>query len=190
MPKRTESPTRRDAADDHPHQLACRAPCRRTRGTSSTTPRRSLRTTEPRCPHPSSQDVCSGRPRSCCWQARSSRPRCSRARRRMAVRWHSSRCCSCSRSSASGSRVETSDGVLSASLGAMVLAMGLLGPAPAAACGIAAMVMHSAARRAAHGAVAEQPLHVRGGPVRRRAGGAGAGEPRRRCAQPAPGAAA
>ena len=43
--------------------------------------------------------------------------------------------------------VETSHGVLSASLGAMVLAMGLLGPAPAAACGIAAMVMHSAAAR-------------------------------------------
>jgi putative nucleotidyltransferase with HDIG domain len=43
--------------------------------------------------------------------------------------------------------VETSHGVLSASLGAMVLAMGLLGPAPAAACGIAAMVMHSARAR-------------------------------------------
>jgi putative nucleotidyltransferase with HDIG domain len=39
--------------------------------------------------------------------------------------------------------VETSHGVLSASLGAMVLAMGLLGPAPAAACGVAAMVVHS-----------------------------------------------
>ncbi|HSZ13670.1 MAG TPA: HD domain-containing phosphohydrolase [Solirubrobacteraceae bacterium] len=43
--------------------------------------------------------------------------------------------------------VETSHGVLSASLGAMVLAMGLLGPAPAAACGIAAMIVHSAAAR-------------------------------------------
>lgn len=40
--------------------------------------------------------------------------------------------------------VETSRGVLSASLGAMVLAMGLLGPGPAAACGIAAMIVHSA----------------------------------------------
>jgi putative nucleotidyltransferase with HDIG domain len=39
--------------------------------------------------------------------------------------------------------VETSSGILSASLGAMVLAMGLLGPAPAAACGITAMVAHS-----------------------------------------------
>jgi len=43
--------------------------------------------------------------------------------------------------------VETSSGILSASLGAMVLAMGLLGPAPAAACGIAAMVAHSAIGR-------------------------------------------
>jgi HD domain/HDOD domain len=43
--------------------------------------------------------------------------------------------------------VETSAGRLSASLGAMVLAMGLLGPAPAAACGIAAMVLHSAVGR-------------------------------------------
>jgi putative nucleotidyltransferase with HDIG domain len=43
--------------------------------------------------------------------------------------------------------VETSHGVLSASLGVMALAMGLLGPAPAAACGIAAMVMHSAMGR-------------------------------------------
>jgi len=43
--------------------------------------------------------------------------------------------------------VELSDGVLSASLVAIVLAMGLLGPAPAATCGIAAMVLTSAARR-------------------------------------------
>jgi putative nucleotidyltransferase with HDIG domain len=43
--------------------------------------------------------------------------------------------------------VDTSHGVLSASLGAMVLAMGLLGPAPAAACGIAAMILGSAMRR-------------------------------------------
>jgi putative nucleotidyltransferase with HDIG domain len=43
--------------------------------------------------------------------------------------------------------VETSHGVLSASLGAMVLAMGLLGPGPAAACGIAAIGLHSAVRR-------------------------------------------
>jgi putative nucleotidyltransferase with HDIG domain len=43
--------------------------------------------------------------------------------------------------------VEVSDGTLSASLVAIVLAMGLLGPAPAAACGIAAMVLTSAARR-------------------------------------------
>jgi putative nucleotidyltransferase with HDIG domain len=47
--------------------------------------------------------------------------------------------------------VETSHGVLSASLGAMVLAMGLLGPAPAAACGIAAMVLHSAVGRRSPG---------------------------------------
>ncbi len=40
--------------------------------------------------------------------------------------------------------VETNHGVLSASLGAMVLAMGLLGPAPAAVCGIAAIGLHSA----------------------------------------------
>jgi putative nucleotidyltransferase with HDIG domain len=38
-------------------------------------------------------------------------------------------------------------GVVSASLGAMVLAMGLLGPVPAAACGITAAVTFSAARR-------------------------------------------
>jgi putative nucleotidyltransferase with HDIG domain len=43
--------------------------------------------------------------------------------------------------------VETSHGVLSASLGAMVLAMGLLGPAPAAACGIGATVLHSTLAR-------------------------------------------
>jgi HD-GYP domain-containing protein (c-di-GMP phosphodiesterase class II) len=42
--------------------------------------------------------------------------------------------------------IEISDGILSASLIAIVLAMGLLGPAPAAACGIAAMVLTSAAR--------------------------------------------
>jgi putative nucleotidyltransferase with HDIG domain len=43
--------------------------------------------------------------------------------------------------------VETSAGQLSASLGAMVLAMGLLGPAPAAACGVAAMIQRSTAKR-------------------------------------------
>ncbi len=43
--------------------------------------------------------------------------------------------------------VETSDGMLSASLVALVLAMALLGPAPAAACGIAAMIHRSAMRR-------------------------------------------
>jgi len=43
--------------------------------------------------------------------------------------------------------VETGHGVLSASLGAMVLAMGLLGPAPAAVCGIAAIGLHSAVGR-------------------------------------------
>jgi HD domain len=43
--------------------------------------------------------------------------------------------------------VETSTGELSASLGAMVLAMGLLGPVPAAACGVAAMLLRSAAKR-------------------------------------------
>jgi len=43
--------------------------------------------------------------------------------------------------------VETSDGQLSASLVAILLAMGLLGPAPAAACGIAAMIHRSAMRR-------------------------------------------
>jgi putative nucleotidyltransferase with HDIG domain len=43
--------------------------------------------------------------------------------------------------------VELRDGELSASLVAIILAMGLLGPAPAAACGIAAMVLTSAVRR-------------------------------------------
>jgi len=43
--------------------------------------------------------------------------------------------------------VETSHGVLSASLGAMVLAIGLLGPAPAAACGMVAIGLQSALRR-------------------------------------------
>jgi putative nucleotidyltransferase with HDIG domain len=43
--------------------------------------------------------------------------------------------------------VEISDGQLSASLVAIVLAMALLGPAPAVACGIAAMIMTSAVRR-------------------------------------------
>jgi putative nucleotidyltransferase with HDIG domain len=43
--------------------------------------------------------------------------------------------------------VELSEGQLSASLVAIVLAMGLLGPAPAAACGIAAMIHRSAKKR-------------------------------------------
>ncbi len=43
--------------------------------------------------------------------------------------------------------VEIGGGILSASLAVMVLAMGLLGPAPAAACGLAAMVIHSAMGR-------------------------------------------
>ena len=43
--------------------------------------------------------------------------------------------------------VKTSGGILSASLGAMVLAMGLLGPAPAAVCGVAAIGLHSAMAR-------------------------------------------
>jgi putative nucleotidyltransferase with HDIG domain len=43
--------------------------------------------------------------------------------------------------------VTTSRGILSASLGAMTIAMGLLGPGPAGACGALAMVMHSALRR-------------------------------------------
>jgi putative nucleotidyltransferase with HDIG domain len=43
--------------------------------------------------------------------------------------------------------VETSDGMLSASLVAIVLAMALLGPAPATACGIAAMLRRSAMKR-------------------------------------------
>ncbi len=45
--------------------------------------------------------------------------------------------------------IETTDGELSASLVAIVLAMGLLGPGPAAACGIAAMILTSAVRRLA-----------------------------------------
>jgi putative nucleotidyltransferase with HDIG domain len=40
--------------------------------------------------------------------------------------------------------VEAFGGILSASLAVMVMAMGLLGPAPAAACGIAAIGLHSA----------------------------------------------
>ena len=43
--------------------------------------------------------------------------------------------------------VETRSGVLSASLVAIVLAMSLLGPAPAAACGVAGMGLTSAVRR-------------------------------------------
>jgi putative nucleotidyltransferase with HDIG domain len=43
--------------------------------------------------------------------------------------------------------VEVAGGILSASLAVMVLAMGLLGPGPAAACGIAAMAIHSAVGR-------------------------------------------
>jgi putative nucleotidyltransferase with HDIG domain len=42
--------------------------------------------------------------------------------------------------------VETSGGILSASLGVMALAMGLLGPAPAMACGIAAISLQTALR--------------------------------------------
>jgi HD domain len=47
--------------------------------------------------------------------------------------------------------VELSDGTLSASTVAIVLAMGLLGPAPAAACGIAAVIISSTTRRVAFG---------------------------------------
>ncbi len=43
--------------------------------------------------------------------------------------------------------VELSEGKLGASLVAIVLAMGLLGPGPAAACGIAAMILTSSLRR-------------------------------------------
>jgi putative nucleotidyltransferase with HDIG domain len=43
--------------------------------------------------------------------------------------------------------VETTDGMLSASLIAIVLAMSLLGPVPAAACGVAAMIHRSARSR-------------------------------------------
>jgi putative nucleotidyltransferase with HDIG domain len=43
--------------------------------------------------------------------------------------------------------VETSGGILSASLAVMALAMGLLGPAPAGVCGIAAIGLHSAVGR-------------------------------------------
>jgi hypothetical protein len=43
--------------------------------------------------------------------------------------------------------VETSGGILSASLGVMALAMGLLGPGPAMACGIAAIGLQTALRR-------------------------------------------
>src|SRR4051794_29677342 len=43
--------------------------------------------------------------------------------------------------------IETRGGVLSASLGVMAMAMGLLGPAPAAVCGIAAIGLHSALER-------------------------------------------
>jgi hypothetical protein len=43
--------------------------------------------------------------------------------------------------------VELSEGTLSASTIAIVLAMGLLGPGPAAACGVAAVIISSAARR-------------------------------------------
>ncbi len=45
--------------------------------------------------------------------------------------------------------IEVRDGELSASLVAIVLAMGLLGPGPAAACGVAAMILTSATRRLA-----------------------------------------
>jgi putative nucleotidyltransferase with HDIG domain len=43
--------------------------------------------------------------------------------------------------------VETSGGILSASLGVTALAMGLLGPAPAGACAVAAIGLHSALGR-------------------------------------------
>ena len=45
--------------------------------------------------------------------------------------------------------IETSAGQLSASMVTITLAMSLLGPAPATACGIAAMVLTSATRRLA-----------------------------------------
>src|ERR1700730_12720117 len=43
--------------------------------------------------------------------------------------------------------IEIPSGLLSASLIAIVLAMGLLGPGPAAACGVSAMILTSAMRR-------------------------------------------
>ncbi len=45
--------------------------------------------------------------------------------------------------------VETGSGQLTASFIALILAMGLLGPAPAVACGVAAMILKSAVRRLA-----------------------------------------
>ena len=69
------------------------------------------------------------------------------ASRGMAAAARSSGCCWCSRCSVSRFSVEMSDGQVSASMVAIVLAMGLLGPAPAVACGIAAMILTSAVRR-------------------------------------------
>ena len=77
-----------------------------------------------------------------------------------------------SRSSGSGSASRLSGGQLSASLVALVLAMGLLGPAPAVACGIAAMVLHSAVRRRAASPVAEQSRDIRRRRLRGRIDGA------------------
>ncbi len=62
-------------------------------------------------------------------------------------RW--SRCCWRSRFVGEWLSIETPAGQLSAATGRVVLAMGLLGPVPAVAFGVAAMIMTSAARRLA-----------------------------------------
>ena len=84
--------------------------------------------------------------------------------------------------------VETSSGILSASLGAMVLAMGLLGPAPAGVVGIAAIGLHSAMARRTPAQWLNNLVDVRRRRLRRRAGDTRRGRRRRRRAQPERGA--
>ena len=81
----------------------------------------------------------------------------------------SSCCCSCCRSAASGWSFTIRGQHLSAGFVAQVLAMSLLGPAPAVAIALAAAAVHLGRAKAADVGLAEQPRGVRGVPAGRRA---------------------
>ena len=123
-----ESEGRRSAAgvQPRPRRLQARRRCR------------PLSTTGQRCQRPRTTRACSGRPRSCCWSATLAAGGVAFQRLRMAAA-HPGRTAAGTRALGEWLSIETPGGELSASLVAIVLAMALLGPAPAAVCGVAAM---------------------------------------------------